>query len=189
MKSSIIFSLLILFLSISSCKNSSQQKKENVSLEIIENKIIGKKVTIGRLEISEHDFPNKMTWSDAKIACASLGEGWRLPNTQELNVLYQNKSVVGEFRDDFYWSADIGIRVGNILFAFKTNLFNGESTTRDAWIDGEETYENEGKIIFASPEDTSIQPAKNSLKNLSKEVLERKGTYRDLNFVRAVKSN
>lgn len=183
------FSVLIVTLFINSCTNSSQQKKEITSVESSNNEIVGKTVTIGRLEVSEHDFPNKMTWSDGKIACSSLGEGWRLPNTQELNILYQNKSVIGGFRDDFYWSSDAGIQVGNITFAFKTNFYNGESTIRDAWIDGEETFENEGKIIFASPQDTLIQPGKNNLKNLPKEVFERKGTYRDLNFVRAVKTN
>jgi len=180
MKNPLVFSIIVLTLIINSCNNSIGSN---------ESEIIGKKVTIGRLEISENDFPNKMTWSDAKIACASLGEGWRLPNTQELSVLYQNKSVIGGFRDDFYWSSDAGIQVGNIIFAFKTNLYNGESTIRDAWIDGTETYENEGKIIFAAPEDTLTQPLKNSLSNLPKEVLERKETYRDLNFVRAVKTN
>ena len=47
----------------------------------------------------------KMTWEEAKGACASLGEGWRLPTRVELLLMYENKDVVGGFANDYYWSS------------------------------------------------------------------------------------
>jgi len=177
----LLFSLLIILTSffLFSCENKHKQ----------ENEIIGKTLNIARLEIAEHDFPEKMTWRDADSVCSSLGEGWRLPSTEELDIIYKNKFVIGGFRDDFYWSSDAGLQIGNINFAFKTNLNTGLSTIEDAWIDGEEKYNIQGKIVYSSPKDTIIQPLKTSYTNLPKEIFERKGTYRDLNFVRAVKMN
>ena len=54
-------------------------------------KIIGNPIKIENLEVAQHDFPNRMTGDDAKAACAKLGEGWRLPTKDELNLLYQKK--------------------------------------------------------------------------------------------------
>ena len=47
----------------------------------------------------------KMTWEEAKGACASLGEGWRLPTRVELLLMYENKDVVGGFANANYWSS------------------------------------------------------------------------------------
>ena len=47
----------------------------------------------------------KMTWEEAKKACASLGKGWRLPTRVELLLMYENKNVVGGFADSYYWSS------------------------------------------------------------------------------------
>jgi hypothetical protein len=47
----------------------------------------------------------KMTWEEAKKACASLGKGWRLPTRVELLLMYENKDVVGGFADNYYWSS------------------------------------------------------------------------------------
>lgn len=49
------------------------------------------------------------TWEDAKAECASLNENgytdWYLPNKSELNKLYFQRSVVGGFMIDTYWSS------------------------------------------------------------------------------------
>ena len=50
----------------------------------------------------------KMTWEEAKGACASLGEGWRLPTRVELLLMYENKDVVGGFAGNDYWSSTEG---------------------------------------------------------------------------------
>jgi hypothetical protein len=47
----------------------------------------------------------KMTWEEAKKACASLGKGWRLPTKVELLLIYENKDVVGGFAYTYYWSS------------------------------------------------------------------------------------
>ena len=67
--------------------------------------IIGKPIKIGNLEVAQNDFPNVMNWDDAIKACQSLGNGWRLPNKDELNLLYQNKYKIGGFATLYYWSS------------------------------------------------------------------------------------
>jgi len=66
--------------------------------------IIGKPIKIGNIEVAQYDFPKKMNWSDAKKACANLGEGWKLTSKDELNYLYQNKVAIGGFMDGAHWS-------------------------------------------------------------------------------------
>jgi len=46
-----------------------------------------------------------MNWDDAKAACADLGDGWRLPTKDELNILYINKHKIGGFANVGYWSS------------------------------------------------------------------------------------
>ena len=91
-------------------------------------KIIGNSIKIENLEVAQHDFPNRMTGDDAKAACAKLGEGWRLPTKEELNLLYQNKDKIGGFADDYYWSS--------------TEDYNG-SAWRQAFDNGLQYYVNE----------------------------------------------
>ena len=72
------------------------------------SEIIGVPIKIGDIEVAQHDFPKKMTWDKAKKECESLGSGWRLPNKDELNTLYQNKDKIGGFainKPVFYWSS------------------------------------------------------------------------------------
>ena len=59
---------------------------------------------IGNLEIAQNNFPNKMNWEDAQKACADLGEGWRLPTKEELNVMFLNRAEIGDFAGA-YWSS------------------------------------------------------------------------------------
>ena len=84
--------------------------------------IIGKTIIIGNLEIAENDFPNQMDWDNATSACASLGEGWRLPNKDELNVLYQNKEVINTYIQMNYWSSSKNY----FFYAWKQWFYNGE---------------------------------------------------------------
>ena len=46
-----------------------------------------------------------MDWYEAMKACADLGDGWRLPTKDELNVLYENKDKIGGFAGSKYWSS------------------------------------------------------------------------------------
>jgi hypothetical protein len=57
------------------------------------------------LKIASQDFPNPMSWDEAKKACEALGEGWRLPTKKELNFLCQNRNSIGYYEVDIYWSS------------------------------------------------------------------------------------
>ena len=68
--------------------------------------IVGTPIKIGNLEVAQHDFNRDWKYDDAKVACAKLGEGWRLPTKDELNLLYQNKDKIGGFSAAVsYWSS------------------------------------------------------------------------------------
>ena len=67
--------------------------------------IIGTPVKIGNLEVAQRDFPNRMEWNAAVKACSDLGNGWRLPTRDELNLLYVNREKIGYFANNDYWSS------------------------------------------------------------------------------------
>ena len=83
--------------------------------------IIGTPIRIGNLEVAQNDFPKQMTWYDAKKACTDLGNGWKLPTKDELNLLYINKDKIGGFAKDDYWSSTDDEDNG----AWKQNFING----------------------------------------------------------------
>jgi hypothetical protein len=63
-------------------------------------------IKIDNLEVMTEDLESKYNWYDAMKACAVLGDGWRLPTKDELNLLYENKEKIGGFaNDDYYWSS------------------------------------------------------------------------------------
>ena len=63
-------------------------------------------ITGSELQVAYQDFPDKMTWQEAKRACSELGSGWRLPKKQELEIMYEqlHKKGQGNFKKSFYWS-------------------------------------------------------------------------------------
>ena len=81
----------------------------------IKDPIIGNSIIIDNLEIAQNDFPNKMNWDAAKQACAALGNGWRLPEKFELEMIYENKDKIGGFADNVYWSISEKDFVGNYI--------------------------------------------------------------------------
>lgn len=102
--------LLIIFLiSLSLISCGSQLPPPNSNSDIMN--IIGNTVNIEDIEVTKYDFPIEMNWYDAKKACESLGEGWRLPSQEELNILFQNRDKIGgwAFTSGFgyrsYWSS------------------------------------------------------------------------------------
>lgn len=57
------------------------------------------------------DLKTKMNWNDAKMNAAKIGKGWKLPNTEEAELLYLNKSDSGikNFKDSgYYWTSEKG---------------------------------------------------------------------------------
>jgi TPR repeat protein len=54
---------------------------------------------------------NELDWKSAMVAGASTYSSysmWRLPTKDELNMLYQQKDIVGGFTNDVYWSSTEG---------------------------------------------------------------------------------
>ena len=62
-------------------------------------------IKIDNLEVMTEDLESTYTWDDAMKACAVLGDGWRLPTKDELNLLYENKEKIGGFAINYYWSS------------------------------------------------------------------------------------
>ena len=65
-------------------------------------------IKIGNIEVMTEDL-GEMKWNEAEYdACAKVGDGWRLPTKDELNILYENKDKIGGFADEDYWSSTAG---------------------------------------------------------------------------------
>lgn len=51
----------------------------------------------------------EFTWQDAQVVCDNLVyngfSDWFLPDREQLNQLYQQQSVVGNFAENYYWSS------------------------------------------------------------------------------------
>jgi hypothetical protein len=62
------------------------------------------------LEVMKKDL-GEMRWSEAKKACADLGDGWRLPTIEEFEKMYKYKDEIGGFEaseNSHYWSSTEG---------------------------------------------------------------------------------
>jgi hypothetical protein len=70
------------------------------------------------IQVADTDFPEMMEWFDARNACSSLGNGWRLPTKNELCGMYiLHKKGKGKFKKDKdydYWSEE----TRDIAFSF-----------------------------------------------------------------------
>ena len=93
--------------------NESESAASNESTVNVNGREVST-VKIGNLEVMTEGL-GEMDWDEAIKACADLGDGWRLPTQDELNILYQNKDEIGGFVLDYYWSStefDNGIASG-----------------------------------------------------------------------------
>ncbi|MHB1277927.1 MAG: Lcl domain-containing protein [Bacteroidia bacterium] len=83
--------------------------------------ILGTPVKVGSIEVAQFDFPEEMAWKDAKKAWTKVGEGWRLPSSNELELLYDNKEKIGGFKDNQYWSSGRATfsKTGYVILNFK----------------------------------------------------------------------
>jgi hypothetical protein len=93
---------------IDSVNNSDYQNKisEPILKPIGPKSIIGKKIIIGKLQVAQYDFPQKMSYNEAVKECEKLGKGWRIPTNAEWRVIYKNKLKIGGFpKDAWYWTS------------------------------------------------------------------------------------
>ena len=88
--------------------------------------IIGRPIKIGNIEVAQYDFPKEMNWDDAKEACEALGQGWRLPDEDELELLFQKKNKIGVFAKDLpYWSSTESFAYNNV-YVTRQDFNNGD---------------------------------------------------------------
>ena len=65
---------------------------------------------IGKIQVYKSDI-GKMNWEDANFACASLGNGWRLPTINELELINKNKDdIEGFFKNCNYWTSSENLK-------------------------------------------------------------------------------
>ena len=69
------------------------------------SQIIGTTYKLDSIEIAQYDLPTEVTWYNAKRECKELGKGWRLPTKEELDKMYNNKDLIGNFVNNNYWSS------------------------------------------------------------------------------------
>jgi hypothetical protein len=79
-------------------------------------------VTIGDLDVMMHDvgFYNS---KQAEVACEKLGDGWRLPNETELNLIYEQSNTLGTFETNYY--IGLGFDEEEKVF-LRLSIINGE---------------------------------------------------------------
>jgi hypothetical protein len=68
-------------------------------------RIIGKSIVLGNLEIAEYDFSVKLNFYESKLACTSLGDGWRLPTIDELDFINKHQGKIKHLKNETYWSS------------------------------------------------------------------------------------
>jgi len=128
------------------------------------NSIIGKTINIGPFVVAEHDFPVMMTWGDAILACNKLGNGWRLPTKDELNVLYENKQKIGNFMNYGYWSSNEG--------GWRSDILLFEAGWTQYFYDGDHFLPNKGtkNYVRAIRQESTLKSDVNIISNSSSTV-------------------
>lgn len=106
MKKLLYIGYVLTICSCGSAQTESVSESESTVSTVNINKKEVSSIKIGSLEVTTEE--TYQTWDGAHKACADLGEGWRLPTLDELNIIYQNKAKIGGFNDSigavYYWS-------------------------------------------------------------------------------------
>jgi hypothetical protein len=140
----LIFIFCFVFLSCSSITETSIEVRHSKDLDTVqkiqkhvvsENKELSNPnskvkidfITIGKLDIMKTDlgfFDSKQ----AEIACNKLGDGWRLPNEAELNLIYEKNEELGEFKTNYYLGTETGMDAYNedVTLHLRMSIINGE---------------------------------------------------------------
>jgi TPR repeat protein len=73
---------------------------------------------------------HRLDWNSAMTTASTYGRSmWRLPTKDELNMLYQQKTIVGGFTKDVYWSStEGGCNVAWSQFFLNGNGYTGEKS-------------------------------------------------------------
>jgi hypothetical protein len=139
--------ILVIFLPIFilfSCNNQEQEQINNIKNNISKDTIVvqenktstvvddtpkeEKFYTIENLDIMKHDL-GFFNVKQAEIECQKLGDGWRLPNEAELNLIYEKNEELGEFKSNYYVgmdSAGTDEYEENVTVYLRISVINGE---------------------------------------------------------------
>ena len=84
--------------------NDKNKKKLQTIIDGVEYILtpVEKKIILDHLEIYPEDL-GQHNWDDANKICAELGDGWRLPEKEELYMMWLNKD--DSFKNANYWSS------------------------------------------------------------------------------------
>ena len=82
--------------------------QEELLSSIPTSKLETRYVIDGNLQVASEHCGGIWSWFKAKALCENLGEGWRLPTKEELNLMYLHKNGIGGFVEGFYWSSTEG---------------------------------------------------------------------------------
>ena len=122
MKKLLYLGILLMFGSCGSNEVVSNPINESDSSSSTVN-VDGREVStikIDDLVVMTEDL-GEMNWEEAKKACKNLGDGWRLPTKDELNILYHNKDKIGGYTLVNYWSS----KMGDLSTSWIQNFDNG----------------------------------------------------------------
>lgn len=81
-----------------------------------------KHTSIDNLQIYPRDI-GKMNWHVAVKVCSELGDGWRLPTKEELNLIYINRELINNLSAEDYWSSLAGFFPNRAWGQYFTNGF------------------------------------------------------------------
>ncbi len=62
------------------------------------------------LEIASADLDSEYSWNYASEKCKQIGDGWRLPNLDELKLIFKKRKEIGGLKkNEKYWTSDIHV--------------------------------------------------------------------------------
>ncbi len=70
------------------------------------------------LAVQKKDIPNKVTWNQANQVANEYGLEWHLPTMNEMTLLFEQRSIIGDFSPNFYWSSLESSIKGAWLYSF-----------------------------------------------------------------------
>ena len=133
------FILLISSLSLYSCQQDTNAHKK-IDTAHLENPLINSEptalkkeepinaseyFTINTLDILKQDA-GLHNIESATTMCQQLEQGWRLPNSEELTLLFEHNSELGEFTTRYYLGSDFDPNEDDQKVAYRLDIMTGD---------------------------------------------------------------
>jgi hypothetical protein len=86
------------------------------------------------IEVANADLPEELNWKTAEKFCIEKGDGWRLPDIKELELIYKaiKKMESHNFNSEFYWSSSefyMAAYYFNLQIGFSTYIVKGHKNS------------------------------------------------------------